>query len=191
MRQGEKASSISFRDVMLALNAVLSAVILFAIPNLNPPADAAKSIPPPGNLAISIAWPAGNDDVDLWATGPGQDIATGYSHKAGKLISLLRDDLGIANDASPINAENAFARETPAGEYAINIHGFRLTGPVMVHVEVALGRSAEAMTLLVSTEILVNPGQEITVIRFRLDGDGNVVPGSENRVFRPLRGEKR
>lgn len=177
----------AFVDVLLVLTFVLSAFAFLVLPQINPPADAAKSIPPPGNLAISIAWPAGNDDVDLWATGPGQDIATGYSHKAGKLISLLRDDLGITNDASPINAENAFARETPAGEYAINIHGFRLTGPVMVHVEVALGRSAEAMTLLVSAEILVQPGQEITVIRFRLDGDGNVIRGSENRVFRPLR----
>jgi hypothetical protein len=158
------------------------------LPLINPPAnDNPVSAKPPGNLAVSIAWKQGPIDVDLWLTGPGQDIATGYSHKAGKLISLLRDDLGTANDSSPVNMENAFARETPAGEYVVNVHCYHCDGPTMVHVEVALGRSAEAMHLLVSTEIELTPKQERTVIRFRLDGEGNVVPGSVNHVAKELR----
>jgi len=138
-------------------------------------------------MAVSISWEPGPLDVDLWVTGPGQDIATGYSHKAGKLWSLLRDDLGTANDDSPINQENAFARETPAGEWVVNVHGFSIDHPVQVYVEIALGRSAEGMVLLYKGTVTIKPKQEITVQRFRLDMDGNVVRGSENHVYKELR----
>ncbi|TIM14449.1 MAG: hypothetical protein E5Y67_12275 [Mesorhizobium sp.] len=153
----------------------------------DPQTPVPPTIPPPGNLAVMIAWEPGPIDVDLWLTGPGQDIATGYSHKGGKLISLLRDDLGTTNDTGPINVENAFGRETPAGEYAINVHCFSCSGATVVYVEVALGRSAAGMSLLFKGSVELKPKQERTVVRFRLDQDGNVIPGSVHHVYRPLR----
>ena len=176
------------KDLFLNCMAFCLLILIIILPYINDPKPPTpETRPPPGNLAVMIAWPEGPIDVDLWLTGPGQDIATGYSHKGGKLISLLRDDLGTANDAGPINVENAFARETPAGEYAINVHCFACSGTTVVYVEVALGRSAAGMSLLFKGSVELKPKQERTVVRFRLDQDGNVIPGSVHHVYRPLR----
>ncbi len=79
-----------------------------------------------------------------------------------------------------------FARDTPAGEYTINVFGFAVGGPVPVHIEVGMGTSGDDMHTLVKTDMTVNPRQERTVIRFRVDSIGAVVPGSVNQVFNPL-----
>lgn len=179
---------IAARDLWMNCMAFCLLILILILPFINDPAKNTPNPPPPGNLAVMITWAPGPIDVDLWLTGPGQDIATGYSHKGGKLISLLRDDLGTTNDASPVNVENAFARETPAGEYAINVHCFSCYGPTEVYVEVALGRSAAGMHLIFRGSVTINPKEERTVIRFRLDNNINVVPGSVNHAFRELRG---
>jgi len=106
----------------------------------------------------------------------------GYSRKSGPVWALLRDDMGIVNDDSPINCESVFARSTPAGEYVVNLHGYSIPASVVVHVEIALNGA-----FLAKDDMEIRPKQERTVIRFRLDGQGNLVPGSENKVFRALR----
>jgi hypothetical protein len=106
----------------------------------------------------------------------------GYSRKSGAIWALLRDDMGIVNDVSPINCESAFARATPAGEYVINVHGYSLPGAMSVHIEVSFDGS-----LLVSTNMDLKPRQERTVVRFTLDGQGKIVSGSQSQVFKPLR----
>ena len=117
----------------------------------------------------------------MWLGSP-NDKPVGYSRKSGPVWSLLRDDMGIVNDDSPINCESLFARSTPAGEYVVNIHGYSLPTPTIVHVEVALGG-----VFLTKADMGLRVKQERTVIRFRLDADGKLVPGSENQVFKPLR----
>ena len=139
------------------------------------------TLPPPGNIAVLACWPSGPIDVDLWLGSP-NDKPVGYSRKSGLIWSLLRDDLGDVNDASPINCESAFARITPAGEFVVNIHGFAIPQPVIVHIEVALNGS-----LLVKTDMEIRQKQERTVIRFTLDGRAMVVPGSQSQVYVPLR----
>lgn len=177
----------SMRDMYSNVTLILAAVIVIVLTQVNPPAVSNPAIKPPGSIAVSIAWQQGPVDVDLWVTGPGQDKATGYSNRSGKLFSLLRDDLGTAGDTSPVNMENAFARETPAGEFVINVHCYSCSGLTTVHVEVALGSNADNMHLLVNTDLELRPKQERTVVRFRLDADGRVVPGSVNSVYRELR----
>jgi hypothetical protein len=168
------------------------ALAVLILPSLNPPVASTNAVKPPGSIAIAIAWPDGPADVDLWVSGPGEPIAVGYSNKAGKLFSLLRDDTGVDGDMSPLNMENAFARATPAGEYVVNIHGYSLPfGTTKVYVEVSLGRSADSMKLLVSTELELRYQQERTVIRFKLDERGQVVPGSVNNVFKALRSSRK
>jgi hypothetical protein len=181
-RRGEKASSISFRDVMLALNAVLSAVVLFALPQINPPAkNNPDTLPPPGNIAVFAAWQEGNIDADLWFKSPDDSLPVGYSRKDGTVCALLRDDLGTTNDNSPINAENVFCRALPAGEYIANVHAYSVPPEgVTVHVEVAINGK-----LLVKRDMPLKPKQERTVIRFVLDGGGQVV--ESNEVYKPLR----
>lgn len=177
---------ILVRDLLMNMLLGLTALVVLVLAQINPVVKSADSAKPPGAIAVSIAWPAGNIDVDLWVTGPGEKKAVGYSNKSGVLFSLLRDDLGVTNDSGPLNLENAFARDLPAGEYIINIHGFSIgTGSIPVHIEVSLGHGS--MQLLVNTDMEIRQKQERTVIRFTLDDQGKVVPGSVNQVYKPLR----
>lgn len=171
----------SMRDMYSNVTLILAAVIVIVLTQVNPKAkDNPDTLPPPGSIAVLACWPAGPIDVDLWLGAP-DDKAVGYSRKSGEVWALLRDDMGTVNDASPVNCESAFARVTPAGEYVINIHGYSLpTGPVSVHVEVALNGS-----LLAKTDMEIKLRQERTVLRFTLDGQGRV--SSSNTVFKPIR----
>jgi hypothetical protein len=172
----------SYVDVLLLSVFTFCAYVFVAMASINPPArDNPDALPPPGSLAVVAAWPEGNIDVDLWLKSPDDNMPVGYSRKDGKICALLRDDLGTTNDGSPINAETTFCRALPAGEYIANIHGYSVPADgVRVHVEIALnGR------LLVSRNMDLKPKQERTVVRFTLDGAGNVV--SSNEVYQPLR----
>ncbi|MEY9198652.1 hypothetical protein ABIA16_003768 [Sinorhizobium fredii] len=175
------------QDVLLAMLLGVAAVIMFVLPSINPKAEA-DPLDPPGNLVASAAWPAGSVDVDLWVIAPGDD-PVGFRFKSGKVWSLLRDDLGTANDLSELNYESAFTRGLPDGEYIVNVRCYGCAGkvPVPVNVEVRL---AEGGMIFRDVVDLVADKQERTAIRFRMR-DGKVVAGSESSVFQMLsnRGE--
>ncbi|WP_159585948.1 hypothetical protein [Chelativorans xinjiangense] len=157
---------------------------------INPPTEA-DTATPPGNMSVTIVWPEGSDDVDLWLIGPGQAKPVGYSNRGGSLWNLLRDDLGTSSDPMPLNMEHAYSRGLPAGEYIINLHGFRLpNSPVTVAVEVRKGEFGRRQALLFQETVVLRAAQEKTVVRFKLDGDGDVIPGSVDHVFRPLRSRR-
>lgn len=170
------------RDFYSNNTLILAVLVVIMMTQVNPKTKPnPDALPPPGNIAVLMCWAPGPVDVDLWLGAPG-DKSVGYSRKSGTVWALLRDDMGIVNDVSPINCESAFARATPAGEYVVNIHGYSLPESVNVHVEVSLnGR------LLVATNMDLKPKQERTVVRFTLDGQGAIVPGSQSQVFKPLR----
>ncbi|QIG68663.1 hypothetical protein EVB67_013 [Rhizobium phage RHph_TM3_3_14B] len=179
-------TSILTRDLLMNFLMGLVALVILVLAAIAP---AAKDDPAqlPGNLVASIAWPAGAIDVDLWVQH-GDGMAVGYSHRSDRTWSLLRDDLGIANDSTDINMESAFTRGLPDGEYAINVRCFGCAGhvPVPVAVEVRL---AEGGVVWRGTVDLLKDKQERTAIRFRMAG-GQVVPGSASSVFKQMnRGE--
>jgi hypothetical protein len=171
------------RDILSNFLLGLTALVVLVLAQINPVAKNQESLPPPGTIAVLACWPPGPVDVDLWVSDPKDTKSVGYSRKSGLVWSLLRDDMGIVNDDSPINCESAFARSTPAGEYVVNIHGYSIPGDlVTVHIEVALNGA-----FLTKADMDVRARQERTVIRFKLDGEGNLVPNSENRVFKAIR----
>jgi hypothetical protein len=170
--------SITARDFLWLLLLVMLLLI-------NPPAKLDAGTNPPGNMIVSIAWPEGATDVDLWVRGPGEQKAVGYSNRGGTLFNLLRDDLGTANDAMPSNYENAYSRGLPAGRYVINAHCFTCSGPVRVSVEVRMNIDGGQPVLLYSGIIELRPGQERTAIQFRLTEARNVY--GANNVYEPLR----
>jgi hypothetical protein len=160
---------------------VLAFVLLINPPTLDGEVDA------PGNMTAAIIWPEGSTDVDLWVTGPGQPRATGYSNRAGRLWNLLRDDLGTAGDNTPLNFEHAYSRGLPAGEYILNAHCYTCASAVPVSFEVRLGGPGERQELLFSGTETLPPKQERTLVRFKLDANGKVVPGSASVIFEKLR----
>ena len=181
-----------FRDViMLALLGFVTVVVLL-LPHLNPPVKASQDVNAPGNVVVEVRWPDGLDaDVDLWVEAPG-DVPVGYSNKGGRVFNLLRDDLGMINDPSTLNYEVAFSRGRPAGEYIVNLHLYTNNShQYPVNAEVSVGikkRSAAGLKNIAFRKVsLVEAGQELTVIRFRLDDHGDLVPSSINDLPHPLR----
>lgn len=183
-----------FRDlIMLTLLGFVTMVILM-IPHLNPPTEAATARPP-GNIVVEARWAVGADaDVDLWVKGP-DDAPVGYSRKSGTVFDLLRDDLGRSRDATDQNFEFAYSRGAPAGAYAVNLHLYdpnQTPLPVEVTVEVSARDSATGRLTRIDRHRvrLTRRGEEITVVRFRLDGQGGLVAGSVNRLPIPLRSSR-
>jgi hypothetical protein len=182
-----------FRDVIMLALAGFVAMVLLLLPHLNPPGEAAKeNTQPPGNVIVEMRWPDELDaDVDLWVEAPG-DIPVGYSNKGGVVFNLLRDDLGKRADATGMNYEVSYSRGIPAGEYTVNVHLYRNTTgvfpiPVTVVTSVKKSSKESARQLLASNIELTREGEELTVYRFKLSEQGDLVPGSVHSLQRKLR----
>lgn len=182
-----------FRDVIMLALAGFVAIVILLLPHLNPPGEAAEDTSdPPGNVIVELRWPDELDsDVDLWVEAPG-DRPVGYSNKGGLIFNLLRDDLGKRADATGMNYEISYSRGIVAGEYTVNVHLYRnLSGvlPVPVTIVTSVKKSANesARQLLATRAELSREGQELTVFRFRLSEEGDLVPGSVHNLQRNLR----
>ena len=178
-----------YRDMLMLMLLAFVAMVVLMLPVLNPPANEAN-IDPPGNLIVTITWPPGDADVDLWVDGPGELAPVGYSNTSGLLWNLLRDDRGSFLDTTGINYENAYTRGIISGDYVINVHCFRCAIlPQRVEVEIAVQREdVKGVDVIATTSIpLTQNGQELTALRFSLTRDGDLVPGSMHHVFKKLR----
>lgn len=180
-----------FRDKLFILVMGFAMMVAFMLPYLNDPSKR-DNAEPPGNVIAAITWPAGNTDVDLWVTGPGEVGAVGYSNKNGLLWNLLRDDLGTSPDATSLNYENAYTRGILPGEYIVNVHCYRCPVlPINVEVEISIKNDMgdkSGMKILATTVVPIKKDKtEHTAIRFKLDDAGNVVPNTMNNVYKPLR----
>ena len=194
--------NITFRDVLMLTVMCFMAFVLWMLPHLNPPADQDKKIiDPPGNFNVSIAWPDGEPDVDVWIKAPGDDGPVGFTAMNGKQCNLTRDDLGRYLDFGKSNFENIFCRGLLAGSYTVNLHCFAcyvsragqwVMQPVPVEVRItARDEHGNFEWERQATVTLRRNKQELTVVRFKLDRSGNIVPGSENNVFKSIIGQGR
>ncbi len=171
---------------MLAILAALLGIVMLSNQN---PITTQENLKPPGNLIVTITWPQGNDDIDLWLLGPGEKRPIGFLNKDGEVWNLLRDDLGTAADDTGLNYENAFSRGTPEGEYIVNVFAFNVnTGfPKEVRYEIRMNTPSGDTIKIDSGSITFNhPKEELTAVSFRLDKDGHLVEGSVMKIYRPL-----
>lgn len=189
----EEDDGTVFRDVITLALAGFVAIVILLLPHIG--AEAAKTAEDarmPGNVLVEVTWPPELDtDIDLWVQAPG-DIPVGYSNKGGAVFNLLRDDLGRKLDVSGLNYEVSYARGVVPGEYTVNLHLYRhLSGPLPVPARVVVStrtddNSASRQILATDAE-LRREGQELTVLRFRLDAQGALLPDSVHNLQRPLR----
>jgi hypothetical protein len=189
----EEDDGTVFRDVITLALAGFVAIVILLLPHIG--AQAAKTAEDttmPGNVLVEVTWPAERDiDIDLWVQAPG-DIPVGYSNKGGAVFNLLRDDLGQKLDVSGLNYEVAYARGVVAGEYTVNLHLYRhLSGalpvPARVVVSTRTDDNGASRQILATDAELRREGQELTVLRFRLDAQGALLPDSVHNLQRPLR----
>jgi hypothetical protein len=189
----EDAGGTVFRDVVMLALVGFVAIVVMLLPHLNPPgAKTADNMTPPGNVIVEIRWPDEIDaDVDLWVQAP-RDVPVGYSNKGGAIFNLLRDDLGNRVDVTGLNYETSYSRGIQPGEYTVNLHLYRNpsgVSPIPVTVVTSVKRNAKetARQLLASEVLLVNEGEEVTVYRFNLSEDGNLMAGSVHSLYKALR----
>ncbi|MBI1779382.1 MAG: hypothetical protein HYR63_28960 [Proteobacteria bacterium] len=187
-----RGMNVSFRDMLFLLvfaYLVIGAVALAHVAKNDE--EQSKGAAPPGNIIVEITWDKTIDaDVDLWVQAPG-DVPVGYSNKSGMIFNLLRDDLGRGGDPNSMNYEVAYGRGHWPGEYVVNTMLYRSRDrkyPVAVDVNVSVqGERGKVVRILQSKAELAFEGQETTMLRFRLDPNGEFVPGSMNRIHKDLR----
>lgn len=183
MRPG---TSTTFRDVTLSFALVMA--VVFLLPHLPERAKVENDAKSPGTVVGEITWPEGMEvDIDLWFRGP-DGVNVGYNNPGSPTANLLRDDLGRAWDFLPINHEIIATRGAPPGEYQFNVYYYRGDiSPVEVKFEAtkinALGVREKIAAKTVNMRFMT---QEITLIRFVLDKNGDVVIGSRNDVHRVI-----
>ena len=192
----EDETGTVFRDVLMLALAGFVAVVILILPHLNPKGRTETATAnPPGNVIVELRWPDDVDsDLDLWVQAPG-DVPVGYSNKGGGVFNLLRDDLGRRMDATGLNYEVSYSRGIVPGEYTVNAHLYRNPThkdpvPITVVTSVKRDEKGQAKQILARKLVIDHEGEEVTAFRFRLDALGNLVPGSVNKIQRPLRGWK-
>ena len=182
------STQTTFRDVTLSLALVFA--VVFLLPHRPEEAKKTESeTRSPGTVTGEIVWPDDmNVDIDLWFRGP-DGVAVGFNNLGSPTANLLRDDLGRSWDFLPINHEIIATRGAPPGEYQFNVHYYRGdVSPVPVLFTVTKrGPHEYARQEIVSKRVeLKFMTQEITVVRFMLDKNGNVVVGSVGNIHRPI-----
>lgn len=178
----------SIRDLLIALLVVFMALSVFALvshPKQKPGVQA-------GSLIFQMHWQDSSDsDIDLWMKPP-DDRPIGYSHMSGHYCNLLRDDLGRDHDPASTNTEVNICRKALPGEYIVNTMAYNAYDgnyPISVTVTVTELSTTVSRMLIEKTVQLQYQGQELTVFRFTLDKQGNIVPGSINDLQIPLRAD--
>jgi len=186
----DEPSSTVFRDVLMLALIGFVAMVIMLLPHLSQKRDENRDTQAPGNVVVEIHWPDDLPvDVDLWVQAP-RDVPVGFWNQGSRFFNLLRDDLGLENDATGRNYEVSYSRGIPAGEYTVNVHmygnvplGVRVPVIVVVSVKPKYGE----MRQLLETRIeLTRRNQEETAFRFQLKEDGELVPGSVTTLKRRL-----
>lgn len=190
---------VSFRDMLFLLVFAYLIIGAIALANVHRKAEdkeKQQGMAPPGSVVVELWWQKDRDsDVDLWVQAPG-DIPVGYSAKSGTICNLVRDDLGHTGDMNSMNYETTFCRGRWPGEYVVNAHEYRswdMQFPIHCRAKISTADKQGNVVPIIETEFdLEWQGQETTIVRFRLDDQGHLVAGSENRIHKALRsGTKR
>ena len=186
----EDAWGTVFRDVILLVLVGFVAMVIMLLPHITVANKESQQTRVPGNVIVEMHWPSNLPvDVDLWVMAPGA-VPVGFWNQGGEIFNLLRDDLGMVGDATDENYEITYSRGIPKGEYIVNVHMYGPLPPgvtVPVNVVVSVKKKYDDTNQILKTEIeLTRRNQEETAFRFKLTGDGDLVPGSVSTLRRPL-----
>ena len=179
-------------DIDVFLNMLMFFLFMFVIllVQINPSKEV-KSVKVKAEFVITVQWPDDrNDDVDTYFEDP-QGHLVHYRQKAKGLMHLDRDDLGSANDSIKLpdgrwikiktNKEIVTLRGIIKGEYTVNVHLFnkRSDHPAGVPVQITIEKLNDYKMVYFREVVLETEGDEITVCRFTLDDDGEVIATNE------------
>jgi len=180
-------SNLAFLDLLF--NTLLCFVALFAIALIIvSPEKETKNVESKAEFIITASWPGDiNDDIDLYVEDPEGNIVYFEKQEAG-LMHLDRDDLGSPNDRMKTkvgiiehddNREIVTVRGYMPGEYVVNIHAYTKREDEDVPVLVTVDKINPFRTIASKTIELSSQGDEVTVCRFILNSNGEVLSTNE------------
>jgi hypothetical protein len=136
-----------------------------------------------GSYAVTVTWPAGPNDVDLYVRDPAGAVCYFQNMQADDM-QLEHDDLGTAatsyGSRAP-NEERTVIRGTSPGQYVVSTHLYaRGQGDAPIPVDVQLwDLQGDDRVLKDRTVYLTHAGDQRMPFRFTLDVNGNVTGYSE------------
>ena len=197
-------SSLGFIDLLF--NILLGFAFLFIIAFLLiKPEAKKKDFDRRAEFVIILEWDHdAPDDLDLYVQDPTNDKVS-FRLPIANYMHLDKDDLGVRNDTIinadgttstvKINREVVTIRGIIAGEYIINAHyystrvysgsqlepdertvDYRNKPQRDLTVKIELHKVTPYSVLWAGEKKFTHRGQEETFLRFRLDGDGNIIP---------------
>jgi hypothetical protein len=179
----DDGSFVPFTDVLF--NVVMGfAFIVFIAFTLIKPEDAAGAVNVKAEMIVTVSWPDNlTDDIDTYVEDPGGNIVW-YKVKEAGLLTLDRDDRGDYLDEieingvkvrNPLNQESVTLRGSVPGEFVVNVHRYTATSPTPIPVQVKVEKINPVLSVVYyGTVVMDHAGQEVTAVRFSLDGEGNV-----------------
>ena len=177
-------SNLAFLDLLF--NTLLCFAALFALSFiLINPSKQENNVEVKAEFIITVNWYATLDnDVDMYVEDPAGRLVAFMRREQG-LMHLDRDDVGKFNDVidTPFgkveydeNREVVTLRGTVPGEYIVNVHMYqKRASETETKVRVQLDKINPFKIVSVKDVILRNTGDEKTVFRFTVDGEGNVI----------------
>jgi hypothetical protein len=181
-----------FYDMLFNMLIAFVFCFLIALLAMNPKATKAGDIPAKAEYIITLSWPdLDPNDIDLWVQGPSGEVVFYRARESG-LMHLDRDDRGNSNDTimvngrpivNPLNQEVVTLRGLAPGEYVVNAHYFeskevdstdpKAGQPVEVNLSV-VKINPRAEVVFYGKQLLKGRGDEATLARFTIRGDGTV-----------------
>lgn len=161
-------------------------VYLFVLAFLQINPDARKAdIETKAEYVITVTWPKDlKSDVDTWVEDPAGNVIYFRQPQLG-LTHLDRDDTGHQNDSVlvngqwivyPYNQEITTIRGFIRGEWVLNIHMYNIRDPDAVPVTVKIDKlNPTVKTILTKTIMLKELWDEVTVARFVMTSDGDII----------------
>lgn len=183
----------------LLFNTLLGFTLLFfiAILFMNPIAKLGN-INYKAEYIITVSWPEDQpDDVDLWVQDPYRETVS-YLRKEAGWLNLDRDDRGDLNDTvmingkkvvHPINQEVVTIRGIISGEYIVNLHYYQSVSNQPVKTVIKIEKVNPVLRLVYIDQLVLDKvDDEKTVLRFELDGNGEIVAMNQlSKILTPYR----
>lgn len=188
-KQDDTETALANFALTFAKALLVFCVVLFLM--IAPPKKEEDGIKPKMEYLISISWPIDVDaDVDVWMRDPDGNILW-YGNKEIGLANLERDDMGKRNNKIMIgdrevvklnNEELVSFRGFKPGEYVINVHlysygmNFVPNDPINpLPVRITITRlNPSVSTPYVGNASITFVRQEVHLVRFTLDAEGNI-----------------
>ena len=181
-----------FYDMLFNMLIAFVFCFIVALLAMNPKASKAGDIPAKAEYIVTLSWPDNDpNDIDTWVRNPAGEVVWFRKREAGLMV-LDRDDRGESNDtivvdgrriAAPFRQEVVTIRGVVAGEYVVNAHYYeakevesrdpKIGQPVDVTVTV-VKVNPRAEVVFQGQHRLGKRGDEATMVRFSVHGDGSV-----------------